>query len=361
MKDMIEKLLAVFPAYVRQLIGIFSGPKKYVSNLDFDAPGALQDALTFIAVSYGIAQVSNLPWLSERQNKEEFFGLLAVVLALDLLLTIAIIVLSWKIVGGKFDLKRLTITYCYLSGVGALLGSIANWIGFGLAGLIDPVHFREMKQQASGALLLDLVEVVKSPAFLIVVGMICVGFFGSYIWTFCVWGAYRAMAGLSKARSAIAFGVYIILSLVLATADVLMTSSITGVHSSSLPKELLGRWQTQSEADTEGGHAVHKIAYGFFDDNSYYVVDDVHTLKGDCAEDVMVRTDGIAIASGASLALNPRNRAQITSDSCTGKKDTVKLAMESEVYQYRIDEQASGWRLCLSNRFGENCYSPKKR
>lgn len=361
MKEMIEKLLAVFPAYVRQLIGLFSGPKRFISNLDFDTPGALQDALIFIAVSYGIASVANLPLLPEKQNREEFFGLLAVVLALDLLLTIAITVLSWKIVGGKFDLKRLTIAISYFSGVGALLGAVPAWIGLGLAGLIDPVHLREMKQQASGAALLDPIEVVKSPAFLIMVGMICVGLFGGYIWNFCVWGAYRAMAGLSKARSGFAFGIFAILNLVLVMADVLMTSSITGVHKSSLPKELLGEWQTQSETESDGGHAIHKAGYGFFADDSYYVIDDVRTLKGNCAEDVVVREEGIASGDGASLVLNPRNRTQIKSDSCTGKKVTIKLTADSEMYQYRIDEQASGWRLCLSNRFGETCYAPEPR
>src|ERR1700733_13152616 len=131
MKEIIEKLLAVFPAYVRQLIGVLSGPKNYISSLDYEAPGALQDALIFIAVSKLIASVVNIPLLPEKQNREEFFGLLAVIFAIDMLLTIAITVLSWKLVGGKFDLKKLTIAACYFSGVSALLSSVPVWIASG--------------------------------------------------------------------------------------------------------------------------------------------------------------------------------------------------------------------------------------
>ena len=124
MKEMIEKLLAVFPAYVRQLIGLLSGPKKYISSLDYEAPGALQDALIFIAVSCGIGSVVNLPLLPGTQNREEFFGLLAVIFAIDLLLTIAITVLSWKIVAANSieetdDCSLLLLRCCRIAGLSA--------------------------------------------------------------------------------------------------------------------------------------------------------------------------------------------------------------------------------------------------
>jgi hypothetical protein len=40
---------------------------------------------------------------------------------------------------------------------------------------------------------------------------------------------------------------------------------------------------------------------------------------------------------------------------------TPKMDRQSEIYQYRISEQPSGWQLCLGNRFGESCYAPEKR
>ena len=360
MKEMIEKLLAVFPTYVRQLIGVLSGPKKYIASLDCDAPGALQDALIFIAVSGGIGSVVNVPLLPEKQNREEFFGLLAVIFALDLLLTIAITVLSWKIVGGKFNLKKLTITVCYFSGVSALLASVPVWIALGSASLLDPIHYRQFRLMMNGSSLLDPIEMVKSPAYLVLAGVISLVFLGGYAWNFLVWGAYRKMARLSKVRSGIAFGIFVVLSLFLATADVLMTSSITGIHKNPLPKELLGEWQAQSESDSNGAHTVHSISYGFFSDDTYYVVDDLRTTTGPCIANIIVHGHGIVSVDGSSLQLISTTHTRDTRDSCSGKKSTAKLDRVSEVYQYRIHEQPTGWQLCLSNRFGESCYAPQK-
>jgi hypothetical protein len=361
MKEMIEKLLAVFPAYVRQLIGLLSGPKTYISSLDYEAPGALQDALIFIAVSCGIGSVVNLPLLPGTRNREEFFGLLAVIFAIDLLLTIAITVLSWKIVGGKFDLKKLTIAVCYFSGVSALLASVPVWIALGSINLIDPVHYRLFKQWLSGSGLVDPIEMMKSPAYLAFAGVMGVVILSGYVWNFCVWGAYRKMAGLSKVRSGIAFGIFVILAMLLSVADVLMSSSITGIHENPLPKNLLGEWQAQSESDSNGAHAVHRISYGFFSDESYYVVDSLRTTAGPCIASVVVHAQGIASADDSSVQLISRSRMRDTSDSCTGKKSTAKMDRQSEIYQYRISEQPSGWQLCLGNRFGESCYAPEKR
>ena len=361
MKEMIEKLLAVFPAYVRQLIGLLSGPKRYIANLDYEAPGALQDALIFIAVSCGIASVVNIPLLPETQNREQFFGLLAVIFALDLLLTVAITVLSWKIVGGKFNLKQLTMAVCYFSGVGALLASVPVWMALGSASLIDPVHYRLFKQMVSGSGLLDPIEMIKSRAYLVFAGVLGMVFLGGYVWNFFVWGAYRNMARLSKVRSGIAFGIFVILSLFLAAADILMTSSFTGAHKNPLPKNLLGEWRAQSESDSNGAHAVHRVSYGFFSDESYYVVDSLRTTTGPCTASVVVHAHGMASVDGSSVQLISTTRMRDTSDSCTGKKSSVAMDRESEIYQYRISEQPGGWQLCLSNRFGESCYAPQRR
>jgi hypothetical protein len=76
---------------------------------------------------------------------------------------------------------------------------------------------------------------------------------------------------------------------------------------------------------------------------------------------VVVHAQGIASADDSSVQLISRSRMRDTSDSCTGKKSTAKMDRQSEIYQYRISEQPSGWQLCLGNRFGESCYAPDKR
>ena len=85
----------------------------------------------------------------------------------------------------------------------------------------------------------------------------------------------------------------------------------------------------------------------------------LRTTAGPCIASVVVHEG--SSADDSSVQLISRSRMRDTSDSCTGKKSTAKMDRQSEIYQYRISEQPSGWQLCLGNRFGESCYAPEKR
>jgi len=359
MKEIIEKLIAAVPAFVRQLIGLLSGPKTFIARLDFDSPDALSDALTFIAVSFGVSFLLGIPLLQEKQNKELTFGVLAAQAALGLLLTIAITVIAWKAVGGKFDWKKFIIAICYFSGISTLVWAALELIGIGAAKMIDPPHYQQLMRGDTGV---DPSELIHSAAFAIFAGMVCVGLVVVFTWSFCVWAAYRTMAGVSKTRSGIAFVIFALLSPLVLGIQGLMsgaTSSVTYHRNPPLPNNLVGEWEMQRESDAGGTHQLRKVFYRFYPDG-YYIVDITRYATGNCVKVVAENVVGFAGADGHSLTLIQKTHTRETKDSCSGQDTKANEELSSNVYQYRIDEQPVGWQLCLSDRFGETCYAPRK-
>jgi len=121
MKELIDKLLVAIPAYARQMIDLLWNPREFVKKLDLDSDSVLPDALTFLAISFGLAFIAQLPMLSEKQNKEIMFGMSAIQAALGLAVSVAFLAAAWKIVGGKLSFKKFLIVTCYFSGVSILL------------------------------------------------------------------------------------------------------------------------------------------------------------------------------------------------------------------------------------------------
>ena len=121
MKDLIDKLLAAIPAYVRQMIELLRNPREFVRKLDLGSDSALQDALTFFAISFGLAFLAQIPLHPGKQNWEFLFGASAVQAALAFAVSVALLIVSWKIVGGKLSFKKFIIVTCYFSGISTLL------------------------------------------------------------------------------------------------------------------------------------------------------------------------------------------------------------------------------------------------
>ena len=361
MKDIIEKLLAAIPAFVRQLIGLLSGPKTFIAKLDFDAPTALQDALTFIAVSFGAAFLLGIPLLQDKQNKELLFGVLAVQAALGLLLTIGITVAVWKLVGGKFDWRKFLIATCYFCGVSTLLWAALELIGMGAAIIVDPTHYQQLMSGSAG---IDPTEVIRSSAFIIFACMTCAGIIAVYAWGFCVWAAYRTIAGVSKMRSGAAFIIFAILTPFVLAIEALIAGAGGGVtyhRNPPLPNNLVGEWTMQRESDAGSTHELRKVLYRFYTDNGYYIVDITRYTTGKCVKLVADNMVGFAGVDGHSLTLIQKTHTRETKDSCSDQNSKVNAELSTNVYQYRVDERPTGWELCLGDRFGETCYAPRKQ
>jgi hypothetical protein len=78
MKELIEKLIAAIPTYARQMIELLRDPREFIEKIDLDSDDALKEALTFLAISFALVFIAEIPLLPQKQNKEILFGVSAV-------------------------------------------------------------------------------------------------------------------------------------------------------------------------------------------------------------------------------------------------------------------------------------------
>src|SRR5579872_3281658 len=142
--DLISRLLAALPVYGRQLIALVVAPKTTMLQQDLDSESALRDAMTFLAVSFGIAFIAELPLLAEGKNKELVFGVLAISSALAFAWNVAFLALAWKMVGAKLSMKKVIVATSYFSGVSTLIFLSFYLIAAGTLRILDPVAYEQM-------------------------------------------------------------------------------------------------------------------------------------------------------------------------------------------------------------------------
>jgi hypothetical protein len=362
MKDLISKLLALLPAYASQLIDLVSDPKKFVANKNLASVTAINEALVFLGISIALAFVAQIPLLPEKQDKELMFLALAVQSALAFAMNIAILVLSWKIVGGQVGWKHFIAVTCYFSSVSTLLFLAFYLLAFGAFNVLDPVH---SKQLLTGSAMdwSELVGSLGAKVGLIILGG---GFIAMYAWIFYVWGAYRQLNRLSKLRSGMAFAIFVTLSPFPLLAEGLMAASTVPVNQAqtpTLPASLVGGWQTTRKTRSDGVTTVESIRYKFFENGGYFRVSVTGSTDGRCTKQVSQEAFGRMAVEGSTLVFTPSKSTESTKEGCSEKKSESSrpLELNKEADQYQIRQQTSGQELCLAGRQGELCLTPDQQ
>jgi len=129
MKELIEKLIAAIPAYIRQMIELLRNPREFIEKIDLDSDEALKDALMFLAISFALVFIAGIPMLPQKQNKEILFGVSAVLAAVSFTMSLLPLLVSWKIDGGKLAFKKFITVSSYFTGVSSLLLLIFTLLG----------------------------------------------------------------------------------------------------------------------------------------------------------------------------------------------------------------------------------------
>ena len=102
MKELIEKLNATIPAYLRQMIELLRNPRTFIEKIDLGSDDALKEVLMFLAISFAlvfIAEIAPLPQKTGQRNPVRSFGGLA---AVPFTVSVLLLLVSWKIVGGAY-------------------------------------------------------------------------------------------------------------------------------------------------------------------------------------------------------------------------------------------------------------------
>ena len=364
MKDLITKLFAALPLYGRQMGALLMGPKTAILRQDLESDSTLQQALTFIAVTFGITYIVQTPFIPDAPNRELMFGMVAVQCALAVVLTVALTLMAWRIVGGKMAWRTGIVVTCYFSGVSTILFLVVELIALGAFRFLDPV----LCQQVLSNTVIDPADLLHSGGYQVFVVLLAVATMVVFAWMFLTWGAYRRLMQLSRRRSAMAFFLFTTFIPFQILVHWLMWNAVIPSHGSSpVPNELIGQWQIAGQDDVNGSRVGHILTFSFaaprlkiFPAGEYTMRgEELEATKDQCTISRTRKEYGQVIVHGSTIALTPLSRAQSTKDDCLGKSWDSPTDLSKAEYEYRIEKHPSGWTLCLSNRFGRVCLVPK--
>ena len=341
------------------------GPRKAILQQDLESDSALQQALTFIAVTFGIAFIAQIPILPAGQSTEKTFAIVAVVSALGFGLNVFLVILSWRIVGGKLTFKKVLIVTCYFSGVSTILFMTVSLIAMGAFKFIDPLLYQQMMSGSlddpSGAF-----NSLGYKVFLVLSGVAMIAVYGWILW---IWDAYRQLMQVDKRRSGIAFLLFTALSPLLILVQLLMYDTTLPPRTSPpLPDELMGEWQSTGPTDAIGVAGNGNVRIHLFAPqlrmipNGEYKKDEFerHSANNPNCSVAVLRTElGWATVHGSLLVLSPFYGGETTADDCSGTRSHSSTKPAKAEYQYQIIQGPSGWQLHLSNRMGGVNFAPK--
>jgi hypothetical protein len=364
MKDLIDKLIGAVPFFARRLVALLPAPKKAVLALDLESDSALEEAFTFLGVSYGIAFLAQLPLLLDEKDKELAFGTGAAQSAFGFALIVLLMVLVWKMVGAKPAWRKIIAATCYFSGVSTLLLLFFVLPGMGAFRALDPVAY---KQIATGSAT-DVMALRSSAGYWISLTFLALGFAATYFWIFWVWGAYRELMQTSKRRSAIALILFFLFSPLayLLQGAMSMPTIVQGIGP-AVPEDLTGQWEFVEQSDSGGVKSAHSVLYTFspppwkiMRTGKYSLREIRGSSNGKCRISTETKEIGQISVRDSNIDVMPAGHLETTRDQCAGKGSNVLSRPSKREYQYKINEDPSGWTLCLNDRFGQRCFTPKK-
>ena len=350
MKELLELVLRRLPAYAGQWLSLLSEPKRFLARQDLAAKGALPDALVFLGVSLALAFIAQLPLLTGSPDPLTSLSVRATVTFLSLLLTVAVLQLCWRVVGGKGELKATFLLSCYIVGFSMLLFLAFLLAGEGLFRLLDPEGHRDFHQGELASF--------DGSAFRLYAALLIAGLTAASVWAWAVWGAYRRVHGVSQGRSAIAFLLFNTLGLavLLIIVPIIFALQPTPVRTEKavLPPELVGHWRAVSQNPP----SLSVADYNFTATGYYTYAHSLVSVEGDCKIIRRRAGWGRVKIEESRMALVPQVSKADTQNMCSGETTEAHASKAEETYFYRVDRRPDGWSLCLEGRDGTLCLAP---
>lgn len=209
MKEILEKIFAQLPSYIPDLAALIARPKRTIALRNTGAPDDLKRAIAFVAITVGIGFLLQAPSLPAKWDFVTTASAMAVLKLLALTGFSAAIWGTFRALRGQGTYLRTLIAYLYLAAPLYLLGTVARLVFVGLVtsydpdvglGLrLDPSYFDDHPEQlsafASARPTLAYTYTAVGAALIIII----------LLWAFACQGAFRAVHGISRLRSGIAF------------------------------------------------------------------------------------------------------------------------------------------------------------
>jgi hypothetical protein len=203
MKDLLEKILSYLPVYIPDLIHIVSRPKHFVAERNKGNEGDLIKAFTFLGVSLAIFFILQAPVTTLGRSLLNDTASRGILYLLSIVVFSAVLLLSWRIVGGKATYQGYLLTSSYYGGVIAIGLAIATLSSVGILRAFYPESkalFDKFVATGNISLVYNaestvLRGIVVSFLLFLVVAV------PSFVWGLIGWGAYRELNQLPRSRS----------------------------------------------------------------------------------------------------------------------------------------------------------------
>jgi hypothetical protein len=211
--DMLQYLKLV-PGYAIDLIFLFSGPKRFLGDRNTANPENLTKALVFFLLSSAIALFFRAFGIESPTDFTTLLMRSVLAWGAALLAAAAVISASWVIVRKPVAIQVVLQTHAYILAVVLMIINIGVAAEANLLAIYRPELYNRVRS-IYRAEQFDYGEVNRltashplPPGDSVAVSMQAIQFLSLLaicVWVIATWGAYRRVAGASRARSALAF------------------------------------------------------------------------------------------------------------------------------------------------------------
>ncbi|HSD60006.1 MAG TPA: toll/interleukin-1 receptor domain-containing protein [Burkholderiales bacterium] len=199
--------------YLPDLLVLFTRPQRFLANRNLGRPSDFVRAMAFLALSLPLGELILLFAWPLRDTPWSMVPVGSVVWLLLVLMLSVPFHLAWRIAGAPPGYQRSAINFFYQSAILSLLAHLGLAFLMVSIGVVDPqfgdkvlgILHTELSAQGRFGAWSELVEGTGSPVINYGAGAALLAVFGSGVWLWMSWGAYRILLGLSRWRSVAAF------------------------------------------------------------------------------------------------------------------------------------------------------------
>lgn len=206
MKELVEIILKNLVGYLPVLVSVVGTPKRSILKLITTEPDKLNKALTFFGISITIGFLFQAPLLKTGQDFLTIGGSMLALKILAMLTFAGVILLGFKLVGGKGDFETTLCAGLYIVSPIYLFLIVTHVIGIGILSNHDPdlAAIWRSGQSLTPAQIQTLISLAPLSAISLILLQLF-QFIISIIWFLICWGTYRIIHQVSKARSALVY------------------------------------------------------------------------------------------------------------------------------------------------------------
>ncbi|MCP4265090.1 MAG: hypothetical protein GY777_05865 [Candidatus Brocadiaceae bacterium] len=206
MNDLIQILLKGLAGYLPILASVVGTPKRSILKLVTDEPDKLNKALVFCGISIAIGFIFQAPLLTVDQDITTIAGSMLALKIFAIITFAGIILLGFRLVGGKGDYETTLCAGLYITSPIYLFIIFTRVIYIGIISAHDPKMAAIVRSGQS--LTTEQIQSFTSLAPMLANSLIVLGllqFLISVIWFLICWEIYRIINQVSKARSMLVY------------------------------------------------------------------------------------------------------------------------------------------------------------